>query len=188
METTTFNPYAAPDEQTLSASLLPSDPEAIRKQFIHCESNIKSIAGLMMLGGFLVFCGFGLLALGLFTGSNGDFWSSLPALFLLGMMLAGIGQIYTGIKLRGLKLTARIPAAIACGLWILFVPVGTVLGGVSLWYILRPAASFVLSKEYAEVVRCTPQVTTSTSIAGWSLLMVVLAVIGLTLFVAMFLG
>lgn len=186
MEPTAFNPYAAPEEQALSGSLLPSDPVAVRKQFIHCESNIKSIAGLMILGGLLMSCGFGLATVGAFTGSNGDFWSSLRALFLVCVTLAGVWQIYTGIQLRRLKVTARIPAAIACGLWILFIPVGTILGGVSLWYILRPAASFVFGEEYTDVIRKTPDIGTSTSIAGWSLLMVVLCVIGLALLAATF--
>ena len=52
MESSAFNPYAAPEEQTLPD--LPADHLAFRQQFIHCESNIKSIAGLMILGGFLV--------------------------------------------------------------------------------------------------------------------------------------
>jgi hypothetical protein len=81
---------------------------------------------------------------------------------------------------------SRIPAAIACGIWILFVPVGTILGGVSLWYILRPAASFVFSEEYAEVIRNTPEVGASTSIAGWSLLLVVLSAMGVALLFAGF--
>ena len=187
MEPTAFNPYAAPEEQALSGSLLPSDPVAVRKQFIHCESNIKSIAGLMILGGLLVSFCFGLTAL-LNPFSDTGNWKSLRTLFLITIMLAGFWQIYTGIQLRRLKLTVRIPAAIGCGLWILFVPVGTILGGVSLWYIVRPAASFVFSEEYAEVIRNTPEVGASTSIAGWSLLMVVLAVIGLALVAATFLG
>lgn len=181
MEPTAFNPYAAPEEQAFPGSLAASDAEVVRRQFIHCESNIKSISGLMILGGLLISCGFALATADVFTGSNGDFWSSPRGLFFLSVILAGIWQIYAGIQLRRLKLTSRVPAAIACGLWILFVPVGTILGGVSLWYILRPAANFVFSKEYAEVVRCTPEVTTSTSIAGWSVLLVILFVGGLLL-------
>lgn len=178
MEPTAFNPYAAPEEQASSGSLLPSSPEIVRKQFIHCESNIKSIAGVMILGGLLLSIGFGLATVVAFTGSDGEFLSSLRALFLLGITLAGIWQLYTGIQLRRLKRTARTPASIACGLWILFIPVGTILGGVSLWYILRPAATFVFSEEYAKVIRMTPDVAASTSIAGWSLLMVVLLIFG----------
>jgi hypothetical protein len=184
MESSAFNPYAAPEEQVSPDSLSASDPEVIRQQFIHCESNIKSIAGLMILGGLLVSLGFGAATVNAYHGSNGDFWSSLRTIFLLGVILAGIWQIYTGIQLRRLKRTTRVPAAIACGIWILFVPIGTILGGVSLWYILRPAANFVFSEEYAEVIRRTPQVTTSTSIAGWSLLLAILLIGGLLLLAA----
>lgn len=186
MEPTTFNPYAAPEEQALSGSLLPSDPEAVRRLFIHCESNIKSIGGLMILGGLLVSIGLiGAASLALAASDNLE---PLSALFLVAVVLASFWQIYTGIQLRRMKPSARTPAAIACGLWILFLPVGTILGGVSLWYILRPAASFVFSEEYAEVIRNTPEVGASTSIAGWSLLMVVLSVIGLALLATSFLG
>ena len=88
MEPTAFNPYAAPEEQALSGSLLPSDPVAVRKQFIHCESNIKSIAGLMILGGLLVSFCFGLTAL-LNPFSDTGNWKSLRTLFLITIMLAG---------------------------------------------------------------------------------------------------
>ena len=135
----------------------------------------------MILGGLLVSCGFGFATVYAFTGSGGSFWVSIRTLFLLAVIFAGFWQIYTGIQLRRLTLTSRVPAAIACGIWLLFLPVGTILGGVSLWYILRPAANFVFSEEYAEVVRHTPQVTTSTSIAGWSLLLVILLIGGLLL-------
>ena len=186
MESSAFNPYAAPEEQTLSE--LPADHLAVRNQFIHCESNIKSIAGLMILGGLLVSFGFGLATVYAFTGTGGSFWVSAGTLFLLAVIFAGFWQTYTGIQLRRLKLTARVPAAIACGIWILFVPVGTILGGLSLWYILRPAANFVFSEEYAEVVRRTPQVTASTSIAGWSVLLVILLIGGLLLLAGVFLN
>lgn len=186
MEPTAFNPYAAPEEQALSGSLLPLDPKAVRRQLIHCESNIKSIGGLMILGGLLLSLGLGVAAsLALAAVHNLE---PLTALFLVAVILAGFWQIYTGIQLWRLKLAARIPAAIACGLWILFVPVGTILGGVSLWYIMRPAASFVFSDEYAEVIKNTPDIGASTSIAGWSLLMIVLAIIGLALLAATFAG
>ena len=184
MEPTAFNPYAAPEEQASSGSLLPSDPATARKQFIHCESNIKSIGGLMLLGGLLVSFGFGLAAS--VAIAVGGFDGGFRAGFLIAIVLAGLWQIYTGFQLRRLKMSSRIPAAIACGIWILFVPVGTILGGVSLWYILRPAASFVFSEEYAEVIRNTPEVGASTSIAGWILLLLVLSVMGLALLFAGF--
>jgi hypothetical protein len=138
----------------------------------------------MLLGGLLVSFGFGLaasvaIAVG---GLDGGFRFG----FLIAIVLAGLWQIYTGFQLRRLKMKSRIPAAIACGIWILFVPVGTILGGVSLWYILRPAASFVFSEEYAEVIRNTPEVGASTSIAGWSLLLVVLSAMGVALLFAGF--
>ena len=188
MEPTAFNPYAAPEEQALSGSLLASDPETVRRQYIHCESNIHSIGGLMILGGLLVFGAFGFATADAFTGSNGEFWSSLRSLFLVCVTFAGFWQIYTGVQLRRLKPFSRTPAAIACGIWILFFPVGTILGGVSLWYLLRPAASFVFGEEYADVIRSTPNIGASTSVAGWGLLMVILATIGAALLVATFIG
>jgi hypothetical protein len=184
MEPTAFNPYAAPEEQVLPGSSLPSDPTAVRKQFIHCESNIRSIGGLMILGGLLVSLGFALAAIDPFAGTGPS--ANLKRLGLLLFVLAGFWQILTGIQLRRLKLSARTPAAIACGLWILFLPVGTILGSVSLWYIMRPAANFVFSEEYADIVRQTPEVGASTSIAGWSLLMLVLLGVGLALLAATF--
>lgn len=184
MDPSAFNPYAAPEEQALSGSLLSSDSLETRKQFIHCESNIKSIGGLMLLGGALVSFGFGMAAS--VAISVGGIDGGFRAGFLMAVVLAGLWQVYTGFQLRRLRMSSRIPAAIACGIWILFIPVGTILGGVSLWYILRPAASFVFSEEYAEVIRNTPGIGTTTSTAGWILLVVVLSAMGLALLVAGF--
>lgn len=184
MEPTAFNPYAAPEEQVLPGSAFSSDLTAVRKQFIHCESNIRSIGGLMILGGLLVSVAFVMAAIDPFVGGGDSV--NLRRMGLLLFVLAGFWQIFTGIQLRRLKLSARTPAAIACGLWILFLPVGTILGGVSLWYIMRPAANFVFSEEYADIIRQTPEVGTLTSIAGWSVLMLVLLAIGLALLAATF--
>lgn len=83
-------------------------------------------------------------------------------------------------QLQSFRPSARIWAIVFCSLWLLFVPVGTFFGSACLWYLARPAAKYVFTPEYLEVIRRTPHVQFRTSGASWGILVIVLlAIIGL---------
>ena len=172
METNTFNPYAAPLTEPEAFDPFKQDDTRIRQQFIDCEANVRSIGELMLVGG-------GILAIGsaILLAAGG---SALRAVLLFVVMLVGIGQYCVGLRVRRFLPRARIGAIIFCGLWLFFIPIGTVFGGACLWYLVRPAATFVFTPEYQEVIRRTPHVRFRTSAGSWAfLVLVLLGVLGL---------
>ena len=56
-----FNPYSAPLTGPESSDPFQQDDTRIRQQFIDCEANLKTIAGLLMLGGAGLACGLSLI-------------------------------------------------------------------------------------------------------------------------------
>ena len=48
------------------------------------------------------------------------------------------------------------------------------IGVACLWYLLRPAAKYVFTPEYRDVIRRTPQVHFQTSAVSWGILITVL--------------
>lgn len=172
METNSFNPYAAPLTEPEAFDPFQQDDTQIRQQFIDCEANVRSIGELMVVGGGILATGSVIL---LAAGS-----SRLRAVLLLVLMLLGIGQYMVGLRVRKFLPRGRIAAIIFCGLWFFFIPIGTIFGGACLWYLVRPAATFVFTSEYQEVIRRTPHVRFRTSAGSWAILaLVLLGVLGL---------
>jgi hypothetical protein len=167
-----FNPYAAPLAEPETFDPFQQDDTRVRQQFIDCEANVRSIGELMLVGGGILATGSTIL---LAAGS-----SSLRAAFLLVIILVGAGQCLVGLRVRRFLPRARIGAIIFCGLWLFFIPIGTIFGGACLWYLVRPAATFVFTPEYQAVIRRTPHVRFRTSAGSWAILaLVLLGVLGL---------
>lgn len=150
----------------------------IRQQLIDCEGNVRSIAGVLIFGGLILTIVFGILSVVYFShGGNADL--ALAILFGVHALL-GIVQLTVGIRLRSFHPGARIGAIIFCVLWLLFFPLGTMIGGACLWYLVRPAASYVFTPEYREVIRKTPHIHFQTSAVSWGILIILLvSILGL---------
>ncbi|MBC7967823.1 MAG: hypothetical protein H7Z17_18075 [Fuerstia sp.] len=172
-ESETFNPYAAPLVGTETADPFQQDDTRIRQQFIGCESNVRSIGGLMFLGGLILAFVFGFLSVNYFSGGAYAADPALAAFF--GMLaLVGVVQLIVGIRVGSFRPRPRIGAIIFCALWLMFIPVGTIIGGACLWYLLRPAARYVFTPEYRDVIKRTPHVHFQTSAVSWGILITVL--------------
>ena len=103
----------------------------------------------------------------------------LAVAFLLPAFL-GITQLVVGFQLQSFRPSTRIWAIVFCSLWLFFVPIGTIFGSACLWYLARPAAKYVFTPEYLEVIRRTPHVKFRTSSLSWAILAIVLlAIMGL---------
>ena len=177
-ESDTFNPYAAPLVGVETVDPFQQDDTRIRQQFIDCEANVLSIGGLLIFGGIIVagVCGYSAFAILVDGGS----FALAAAVLLVLLGIAGIVQSIVGLRLRAFRPRARIGAIIFCALWLLFLPLGTIFGGVCLWYLLRPAAKYVFAQEYRDVIRRTPHVQFRTSAVSWGILIaVVLGLAGL---------
>lgn len=180
-----FNPYAAPLVGLETVDPFQQDDIQIRQQFIDCEANVMSIAGLLMFGGIIVTAVCGFLALGFLA--DGGLAELGPAVLLALLGIAGIVQLIVGFQVRTFRPRARVGAIIFCALWLLFIPLGTLFGGVSLWYLLRPAATYVFTQEYRDVIQRTPHVRFRTSAVSWGILIaVVLGIAGLFGLIAVF--
>ena len=177
-ESETYNPYAAPLVGLETVDPFQQDDTRIRQQFIDCEANVHSIAELLMCGGIIVA---GVCVVMAFNFVAVDRLAALGAAVLLASTgLAGIVQLIVGLRVRAFRPRARIGAIIFCALWLLFLPLGTIFGGVCLWYLLRPAAKYVFTEEYRDIIRRTPHVQFRTSSASWGILIaVVLGLAGL---------
>ena len=150
----------------------------IRQQLIDCEGNVRSIVGVLILGGLILTIVFGILSV-VYVSHGGNADLALAALFGV-LALLGIAQLTVGIRLRSFHPGARIGAIIFCGLWLLFFPLGTIIGGACLWYLVRPAASYVFTPEYREVIRKTPHIHFQTSAVSWGMLIILLvSILGL---------
>ncbi len=173
-----FNPYAAPLVGPEVADPFQQDDTQIRRQFIDCEANVRTIAGVLMLGGLLLSVSCAIPGL-VFIAHHGKF--GLGAAAILGLpTLLGVAQFAVGLQLHSFRAHARIGAIVFCALWLLFIPFGTIVGGGCLWYLMRPAAKYVSTQEYFRVIRRTPHVHFRTSFAAWGILLaVLLGVLGL---------
>lgn len=152
------NPYAAPQTQPDPADF--SDAEEIRRSHIDAEASIKSIGFLYLLGG-------------LFAAAAGVFLPiEDPDTLIVGILLVALGafQIWTGIGLRRLKRTVRIPAAILATLGLLGFPIGTLISIYLLYLLFSEKGRFVVSEDYKEIIALTPHIKRKTSIVVWIVL------------------
>ena len=171
-ESESFNPYAAPLVAPETFDPFQQDDIRIRQQFIDCEGNVRSIAGVLIFGGLILAGVFGIFSITSYLPG----YSPNPALAALFAVLAllSVAQLVVGIQVRRFRQQARIGAIFFCVLWLLFIPFGTILGGACLWYLLRPAAKYVFSPEYLEVIRKTPHIQFQTSAVSWGVLIMML--------------
>ncbi|MCA9012235.1 MAG: hypothetical protein KDB01_20925 [Planctomycetaceae bacterium] len=167
-----FNPYAAPLAEPEAFDPFQQDDTRIRQQFINCEANVTTIAGVMIIGGLLV-AAIAAIAAFVTAANSGAFAFGAVALLVV-LVLLGFVQMVIGARVRTLHPRARIGAIIFCTLWLFFIPLGTIFGGACLWYLVRPAATYVFTPEYRDVIRRTPHVRFRTSAVSWGILATVL--------------
>jgi DNA-directed RNA polymerase subunit RPC12/RpoP len=159
---------------------LSSEAEAIRQAHIKHEASVKSVGVLYYLGAAVVLF---TAVFGLIEGAR-NAPGSLPVMVLL--LVLGILQLWVGTGLRRLKSWARIPASILSGIGLLGFPVGTLINGYILYLLLCEKGKTVFSDEYKEVIAATPHIKYKTSILVWIVLLLLLALLGLGLFGALF--
>jgi hypothetical protein len=177
------NPYQAPAVQDVVAPAAPlTGAEEIRTLHLKHEASIKGVGFLFFLSGVVVALSIaGLVTMSWRTSSmtgypmGGREW-------ILMVMLAGVGtaQLISGWGLRKLRPWAKIPAAVLAGLSLLSIPVGTLIGGYTLYLLFSAKGRMVLSPGYAEIVAQTPHLRYRTP--RWIWVLVVVLVLLLVLF------
>jgi len=174
-----INPFAAPTADiAYSPATADMDPdEAIRRRYLNHEQSVKSIGVMFILGGLLsVFVLFG-LGFGGLRGGMG-----ITEIAILSVFVAvGGAQLVVGWNVRKLSRWTRIPAAILSAIWLLNVPIGTVVGLYFLYLLLSPKGKFVYSTEYQRIIAATPHVKYKTPLFVWIILFVLLGILAIAI-------
>ncbi len=176
------NPYAAPPVVADVHADALSDDVRVRTEHIGCEQEVRSIGWLMTVGGVLVVAI--IVPLGLtppITPGPGP-----DLLTLSTIVLAMFAQVATGIGLLMLRRWALAPAIVDCVLWLLFVPIGTVIGLAALWILGQSRVAFVLTDEYRGVILMTPGIRRKTPRYAWAIFFV--ALLAMVVFVSLIPG
>lgn len=163
-----------------------SNAEETRRKYLSHEASVKSVGLLYYLGGTALFIMGVLILVGFtsrtFRASEGGVSVGLAAFYLI----LSVVQIFTATGLRKLSGWARIPAGILSGLGLLAFPIGTIINGYVLYLLFSEKGSMVFSAEYQEIVAATPHIKYKTSIVVWVLIGLVVLVLGIIAFAAIF--
>ena len=171
-----YNPFAAPES---GVGLLPpsaTSDEALRLRHIECEKNIDSIAQLMTFGGPLI--GFAAVCMAFFVVNR----QIVPFVFVT-ITCLGLAAFHVliGIGLHRLRPWSRPWAILVSTVWLMAVPFGTIIAAGTIVVLTRPAARFVLTDDYKQVIARTPNIVHRTSVPAQIVAALVLTGIGLFL-------
>jgi len=151
------NPYQTPDVIEIAASPA-EDAEAIRREHIKHEAQVKSIGGLYCLGAFFMLFG----AAGVVTR-----YDQRSLIFSLLYVLLIVLQLILGVGLRRLKPWARIGGIALSAVGLFAFPTGTIISLVVLLMLASKKSGVVFSKDYQAVIAATPHVKYKTSKVVW---------------------
>lgn len=179
---TPVNPYASPEAFDDHPANVDSEVEALRKKLLSHEASIQSMGVLFFIGAVinillgLVWAGLGVVAL---VGGEGS--GELLFMLGLGVVVLGLGavQFWVARGLRRLDKRVRIPAAILSGLSLIWIPIGTLIGGYFLYLLLSDKGAQVMSPQYKEIIAATPHIKYKTSIVVWIFLGLLIFVIAM---------
>ncbi|MFN8707331.1 MAG: hypothetical protein ACK50J_11670 [Planctomyces sp.] len=173
-----INPYAAPETQYPEPVAQKSPDMVMREEHLQTEKNIQSLGKLMILGTILLTLSVPGINGFISQGSVDVYSISL----LAGTGVLAIAHLPIGIGLVRLRRWARRPAIYLSVLWLLAIPIGTIIAVAAIGSLIRGKAAVVFSDEYHEVIQRTPQVRLRTSGATWFIALVLLAVLLLLVF------
>ena len=156
------NPYQAPESDITPAD---SEVETIRLTHLGHEAAIKSIGLLYYFSAFAV-----MLSAAAYAMQISIEPIAVNFTFALGLLGLGIFQFWIAVQVRRLRSSARIPIIIFSIIGLMGFPIGTVISAYILYVILCKKGRYILSEEYAEIVRATPDIKHHTSIVIWLLL------------------
>ncbi|MCO4773486.1 MAG: hypothetical protein KDA24_25865 [Deltaproteobacteria bacterium] len=170
----TQDPYAPPSAAVDDAGLSGANPEqweAIRREHLSAESNLKGFGSLWLLGAV----GSGFAAVVAFTVATDEYGP------MMGGILAVVGAIYAygGLGLRRLDPKVKIPVTLLAGFGLLSFPIGTLINGYLLYLLHGPKGKVIFTERYRAIIDATPHVKYTTSPVAWAALAIlILLVVG----------
>jgi len=139
---------------------------------------------LYLLGGILFAFGTVVMIVSLATGAA---MGGVSMGSILIPVLACV-QCVVGYGLRKLQGWARIPAGLLAVLGLLAFPIGTIINGYILYLLFGRKGQMVFSIEYQDVIEQTPHIKYTTSFVVRVLFVLLLALIGMGIVAALFVG
>jgi len=167
------NPYTPPAAELHGARAgSPGDAEAVRREHLKHEAALRGLGRIYQVFGALsvpmalASCGLAVWSLvGDSLAPSPD--DRLPVAILLaatGFIIGAIGalQLWAGGGMRALKRSCRAPAAILGALLLLKIPLGTLMGGATLWALFSPQGVRIFAPDYPAIVAATPHLRPGT--------------------------
>jgi hypothetical protein len=196
------NPYAPPDSElhdltpppVVAGGMTLAEAEALRREHLTHEARLQSVGSLMLLGALNLVFGPLLVLTGVFSVigyfvTPGADEGALPGggvLGALGLVATGTGALSLrgGTGLRRLDPKHRTLYTVLVSLWLLSCSLFSLLGLWALYLIHSPAGQIVLSAEYQEARRLTPNMHFRTSPVTWVVLALLVLGLPLGMFIA----
>jgi hypothetical protein len=167
------NPYATP-KAVVADPGASAESEAVRREHLSHEANVKAVGGLYMLGGvFAAFTGLAVI-LPMVTGRGVTLGMLVTSLIVTALAAAALA---VGWGLRMLRIWARIPGIVLAAIGLLAFPIGTLINAYVLWLLASRKGRMVLSAEYATVLEATPHIRYRMSVVIWVALAVIVLLI-----------
>ena len=157
------NPYAPPRALVSDASPLVEDAEAIRREHLQHEAQVRSIALLHWLSGaFLLFFG-AMMVAGVLTLPPG---ARIVNVFMVVTIFGGFGitSIAIGRGIIKFRRWARIASILIAISGLLRFPFGTVISGYVLYLLLSAKGRRLFKPDYPGIVDATKHIDYRTPI------------------------
>lgn len=162
----------------------------IRNQYLNHEASVRSLGLLYYIGSSIFIIGtiggiFILLA-GIF-GKDPEVTVGLGLILLLIYGSFAGGFLFIGHGLRQLKNGPRIAAGIFSAIGLLGFPIGTIIHGYFLFVLFSEKGVYVCSEPYRQIVRATPHIKYKTHWFVWTIAIVFLVIIVLSVLIGLIL-
>ena len=179
-EASEYNPFQAPRAWPDGEDWPSDHPEAIRRRYLSHEASAKSIGSLHLCGGLVCI----LIAIGLWFMPLQRSILNGPAISLA---LAGVVMFVFAVAAHRLKRWSRLPSsvlAVVTGLAAFIV--GIPIAAYFLYVMFSANGQMVYSEEYREIIEQTPHVKYKTPAIAWTVLLLVIGLIGFGVVISLF--
>jgi hypothetical protein len=171
-DTAEHNPFQAP-----RASLdndWPSDhPEAIRRRYLSHEASAKSLGTLHLCAGIVCI----LISIGLWFVPLQPSILDGPTIVLA---VVGVAMLFLAVAANRLKRWSRFPSAVlAVVVGLAAFIIGIPIAAYFLYVMFGANGQMVYSEEYREVIKQTPHIKYRTPAIAWTVLLLLIGLIGL---------
>ncbi|HIF01531.1 MAG TPA: hypothetical protein EYG03_08985 [Planctomycetes bacterium] len=166
------NPFQAP--RAWFDNDWPADhPEAIRRKYLSHEASAKSIGTLHLCGGLVCI----LISIGLWFVQMQP--SSLNGPIVVSAVV-GVAMFFLAVSANRLKRWSRFPSAVlAVAVGLAAFIVGIPIAVYFLYVMFGANGQMVYSDEYREIIKQTPHIKYRTPAIAWTVLLLLIGLIGL---------